>query len=100
MPTVGVAVILLLGGGLAFLIRSVSSLSDAIDLDNDVIVRDYVDRGQAQRVVDALKAKSITSMIRSRGYGRGIHCVVVRPDKAAQARQILASDHDRDEATS
>ncbi len=92
--------ILLVGGGLAFLIRSVSSLSDAIDLDNDVIVRDYVDRRQAQRVVDALKANGITSMIRSRSYGRGIYSVVVRPDKAAQAREILAIGHDRDEATS
>ncbi len=46
MPTMAVVTILAAGAGLAFLVRSIISLEDAIDQDNEVSVQDYADNAR------------------------------------------------------
>jgi len=47
MPTRAVVTIIAAGAGLAFLVRSIISLEDAIDQDNEVSVQDYADSAEA-----------------------------------------------------
>ena len=85
-----VVTIIAAGAGLAFLVRSIISLEDAID--REVSVQDCADGAQAQRGVEVLEAKGIPSMIRHGGFRGGIYSVVVRPDQLTTAREILASE--------
>ena len=63
-----VVTIIAAGAGLAFLVRSIISLEDAIDQDNEVSVQDYADSAEAQRGIEVLEAKGIPSMIRHGGF--------------------------------
>ena len=100
MPTMAVVTILAAGAGLAFLVRSIISLEDAIDQGNEVSVQDYAGSAEAQRGIEVLEAKGIPSMIRHGGFRGGIYSVVVRPDQLTTAREILASEKaQREEGT-
>src|SRR5690348_16246631 len=97
MPTIALVVLLAAGAGLALLIRSIVSLETAIDRDNEVPAKDYPDRGRAQEAIQVLEANGIPSMIRHGGYRGGIYSVVVRPEQADKAREILSAEEAQSE---